>query len=102
VLTDDNIGFDSSDLREILKELAEDASQYNINLDGLVSRDNIPPLRREGYTTVSSGILQLNREVMIRGTTSSGLVRDGKTMKVSFLLNHNFAIYLMGRESRWL
>ena len=51
---------------------------------------------------VSSGILQINEMVMIGCTASSGLVRDGKTMKVSLPLNHTFDVYLMGREPRWL
>jgi len=38
VLTDDN-SFDPSDPRKILKELAERASRYSINLDGLVFKD---------------------------------------------------------------
>jgi len=103
VLTNNN-SFDPSESGEILKileGLAKRASRYSINLDGLVSKDNIRPLRG-GYATVSSGILQLNEEIIIGSTANSGLVRDGKTMKVSLLLNHNFAVYLMGHEPRWL
>jgi len=85
----------------MLKGLAGRASRYSINLDGLVSKDNISCFRG-GYALVHSGTLQLNKEVMIRGTASSDLIRDGKTVKASLLLNHNFAVYLMGREPRCL
>jgi len=91
VSTDDKISFDPSDPRKILQEIAKRASRYSINLDGLVSQDHLSCFRG-GCAYVSSGILQLSDEVVIRGTASSGLIRDGKTMKVSLLLNHNFAI----------
>ena len=83
------------------EEVAKRASQYSIrNLDGLAFDDNVF-YSLGGFSTVSFGILQLKEEVMIGSTASSDLIRDDKTMKVSLLPNHNFSIYLMGREPRW-
>ncbi|KAL4078696.1 kinase-like domain-containing protein [Scleroderma yunnanense] len=49
------------DTRTALKQFAERASRYAINLDGLVSRDDMFPFWG-GSSVVSSGILQLKEE----------------------------------------
>jgi len=77
-----------------LEELATRASRYCLNLDGLVYKDNVSYILG-GLSMVSSGTLQLTEEGTIGNTASRGLVRDGKTIKVSLLFNHNFSIYLI-------
>ncbi|KIM61268.1 hypothetical protein SCLCIDRAFT_912632 [Scleroderma citrinum Foug A] len=87
VLTDDNNSFDP---RMILKELAKRALRYSINLDGLVSKDNVYCLRG-GHVTVTSGILQPRREELIGGagpikvaikTPRGGFTGDAEAIKV--------------------
>ena len=50
----------------ILKELAQRALRYSINLDGLVSKDNVY-CSQGGFVTVSSGILKQRGEELIGG-----------------------------------
>ena len=89
---DDNTRFRPLDPEETCKEIAKHASYYGIeNLDGKLAFDDNVFYSLGGFSTVSFGNLQLKEE-------GSGLVRE----KVSLLPNHNFSVYLMGRERRWL
>jgi len=86
--TDDSTDFDPSDTRQVLKELAKRASRYSINLDGLVSKDNVSCFRG-GNAMVYSGMLKSNQaEGIIKGDVSSASLGDGKTTKVDLLFNH--------------
>jgi len=86
--TDNKNSPDPPDPRKVLKELAERASRYSINLDGLVSKDNVSCFRG-GYATIHSGILKSNQaEGTIRGDASSASFGDGKATKVDLLLKH--------------
>ena len=82
----DNINFDPSDPRQVLKELAKRASRYSINLDGSVSNDYVS-CSEGGHAVVYLGILKLNK-TEAAGTVSSASLGDGKTMKVDLPLNH--------------
>jgi len=89
--TDDN-SFDSSDPRKIIKELAKPASQYSINLDGLVFKDDVFHFRG-GYTTVSSGVLQRREGIFIK---EAGLCGNGMAIRVNICSIMHCLTSLMG------
>ena len=88
---DNNDKPSSPDPRVVLSELAKGASRYSINLDGLVSKDNVFYFRG-GYAMVWSGILQIKEAKKVIGrTASSDFLGNGETMKVNLPPNHTLA-----------
>ena len=83
----------------ILERLAERASRYSINLNGFMSKSNVPWFLG-GYATVWLGILQLQEaKAVVKGLANNGFLGDGETTKVNLLLSLNTLPY---REPRLL
>ena len=65
----------------ILKRIAERASRYSINLDGLTSKENAHALG--GLFVVWLGTLQLQKaKAIVKGLANNGFLGDGETAKV--------------------
>ena len=71
----------------ILERLAERASRYSINLDGFISRSNVPWFRG-GLSYVWLGTLQLHKaKAVVKALANKGFLGDGEMAKVNLLLS---------------
>ena len=77
----------------ILERLAKRASRYSINLNGFISKRDVPWSMGK-YTTVWLGILQLREaKAVVKGLANNGFLGDGETANVSLLFSLNTLSY---------
>jgi len=90
----------SRDPSSTLHEIARQASQDYIILDGRLSRDTTSFIRA-GYSCVYAGTLSLERKGVVVTTIGGGSRDQEKVLKVMSLLYRNSSLHCNPRGSRW-